>query len=304
MRVFWNSDYVGSKYAFDTTRKSEWVAKALAGDPNVTVSDPNEYDLGDISWWMKRVHDGDYIDALRTGLPKEQAESQGFDWDEGLWNAVYASTHGVLSATVEALTWGKSGSLSSGLHHAKYDHGSGFCSVNGLVVAAKFAKEVFDRDTVIVDFDAHCGGGTESLLVRHGLYDVQHLDLSVVPFDNYAAGRAQTDTVMMNRVTDEGYLSVAKWMMDSIDPSGEPLVIYNAGMDPHPYVSEAALYRREKMVTKAIEALGLPSLFVLAGGYTSSWKPEALAQAHAWTARCWAGLDVSPIPVPESSTAA
>lgn len=309
MRVFWNQDYVASKYAFDTTRKSEWVANvladvALAGDTNVTISDPSEYDLGDISWWMKRVHDGDYIDALRTGQPKEQAESQGFDWDEGLWKAIYASTHGVLSATVEALTVGASGSLSSGLHHAKYNHGSGFCSVNGLVVAAKFAKEVFDRDTVIIDFDAHCGGGTESLLVKHGLYDVQHLDLSVVPFDNYAAGRAQTDMVMLNRVTDERYLNAVEWMLDSIDTEGAPLVIYNAGMDPFPYVSQSALYKRERLVTETIQAFGLPSLFVLAGGYTSSWEPEALAEAHSYTARQWAELAVSPIPVSESSTAA
>jgi acetoin utilization deacetylase AcuC-like enzyme len=294
MKVFYDERYVGAKYAFDTTRKSAAVARILDGIRDVDVVSPNTCDLGDIQYWMEQVHDPAYIDALRTGTPKNLATSQGFDWDPGLWQAIYASTHGVLAATVEALTVGASGSLSSGLHHAKYDHGSGFCSVNGLVVAAEFVKQVFDRDTVIVDFDAHCGGGTESLLVRHGLYDVQHLDLSVVPFDNYVAGRAQTDSVMLNRVTDERYLNVAEWMLDSIDPTGEPLVIYNAGMDPHPYVTEATLRRRESMVVDTLKALGLPAMFVLAGGYTSSWDPKALAEAHAWTALRWADLEDLP----------
>ena len=66
------------------------------------------------------VHSEAYVHALKPGRPTELAESQGFGWDEGIWEMAANSTAGVLAATNEALAiGGPSGSLSSGLHHAR-----------------------------------------------------------------------------------------------------------------------------------------------------------------------------------------
>ena len=67
---------------------------------------------------------------------------------------------GVIAATEAAMRDGVGGSLSSGLHHAKPERGDGFCTVNELVVAASAHLERHcDHRIVIVDVDAHCGGG-------------------------------------------------------------------------------------------------------------------------------------------------
>ena len=70
------------------------------------------------------THAPAYVEALRTGEPYDLAGSQGFSWDEGIWDMAVNSTAGVLAAADEALaTGGSSGSLSSGLHHARHARG-------------------------------------------------------------------------------------------------------------------------------------------------------------------------------------
>jgi len=50
------------------------------------------------------------------------------------------------------------GSLSSGLHHARRTHGAGFCTFNGLALAALTALEVLTagaQRVLILNLDAH-----------------------------------------------------------------------------------------------------------------------------------------------------
>jgi hypothetical protein len=68
--------------------------------------------------------------------------TQGFPWDPALWEMVCTSNGGVIAAAIEALrTRRVSGSLSSGLHHARRARGAGFCTFNGLVLAARAALD-------------------------------------------------------------------------------------------------------------------------------------------------------------------
>src|SRR6185369_4139490 len=95
-----------------------------------------------------------------------RAESQGFSWDPGLWRMVLASNGGVVAAARAALQDGVAGSLSSGLHHARHERGAGFCTFNGLALAARAALDAGAGSVLILDLDAHCGGGTTSLIER------------------------------------------------------------------------------------------------------------------------------------------
>ena len=121
MKVFFNDGYVAPGHGADTTRKSGEIAAALATGrvPSVDLVDP--VDLVDmVEELVPTVHSAAYVNALKTGRPTELAESQGFSWDEGIWEMAANSTAGVLAAVNEALTiGGASGSLSSGLHHAR-----------------------------------------------------------------------------------------------------------------------------------------------------------------------------------------
>jgi acetoin utilization deacetylase AcuC-like enzyme len=135
--LYYSPVYVGSGYSFDTTRKAKWVADSLldAPIPGIELVEPSPLTERDVA----RVHRAHFVDAVRTGQSADLAESQGFEWDQNMWPMVLASNGGVVAAALSALSSGVAGSLSSGLHHARADRGAGFCTFNGLVIAARQA---------------------------------------------------------------------------------------------------------------------------------------------------------------------
>jgi acetoin utilization deacetylase AcuC-like enzyme len=161
MNLYYSADYVGSTYAFETTRKAKWVADSLARSPidGIELVRPQSLSFDQVA----QVHDPTYVHSVQTGEPLYLAESQGFTWDPGLWPMVLASNGGVVAAALDALQHGLAGSLSSGLHHARHGRGAGFCTFNGLAIAAHAAIAAGAGSVLIVDLDAHsadgCGGG-------------------------------------------------------------------------------------------------------------------------------------------------
>lgn len=282
LRVSYNADYVAAAYEFDTTRKAKWIHDRVAAEPipGLEFADPSPwYNLAVEG--ILAVHDPRYVEAVRTGEPLDLAESQGFDWDPGIYRGAVASTAGVLAAIDAAMSGQFGGSLSSGLHHARRDHGNGFCTFNGLAVGAWYLREhARVRNVTILDLDAHAGGGTVSLIDP----EVTHLDLTVSPFDTYEVGG--TRNIVMARPTDDGYLSEVEGLLGDIPP--ETFVLYNAGMDPAGLVSPEALAYREAMVALHMLRSGLRGAFVLAGGYTWAQSRAALVEAHMVTLRTFA----------------
>jgi acetoin utilization deacetylase AcuC-like enzyme len=68
------------------------------------------------------------------------------------------------------------------------------------------------------------------------------------------------------------------------------LVIYNAGMDPiNAGISRSTLAWREETVAEWREALDVPLVFALAGGYTwGSVSMDELVNLHRFTIRAFA----------------
>jgi acetoin utilization deacetylase AcuC-like enzyme len=63
-----------------------------------------------------------------------------------------------------ALTRGFCYYFSGGMHHAHADHGSGFCLINDIVIAARILQaETSARRVWIIDTDAHKGDGTAAI---------------------------------------------------------------------------------------------------------------------------------------------
>ncbi|WP_137725891.1 hypothetical protein [Prescottella subtropica] len=273
MKVFYSRDYVGSAHAFDTTRKAGWIAESLLTQPvpGVQLTRPRALTVEQIT----RVHDADYVDAVVTGACLDLAESQGFEWDPGLAPMVQASNGGAVEAALAALRDGVAGSLSSGLHHARYDSGAGFCTFNGLVLAACAAQDAGAANVLILDLDAHCGGGTASLIAgRDGIWQA---DVSVDCYDYYVAD----DRTDLAEVCDAGrYLGEVGQSLSRIERLAPrfDLVIYNAGMDPYQGcavggldgVTADTLARREQLVFRWCRDRRIPVAFVLAGGYVGT----------------------------------
>ena len=285
LTVFYSDDYVLSGHAFDTTRKARWVADSLRQRPieGIALEAPEPLSEED----LLAVHDPAYIEAVRTGEPRHLAESNGFPWDEGLWAMVRASNGGAVAAAMRALAGESAGSLSSGLHHAKRGRGDGFCTFNGLALAARRVLDAGARGVLVVDLDAHCGGGTAELL--SGDPRVAQVDIAVNPFDLYVdAGRITLDTIL--KVAD--YLPTLRRRLDALDTTRFDLVLYNAGMDPFERsavggrrgMTKALLAEREETVLEWCSDRGLPVAFVLAGGYTNAGFTEAeLVDLHRLT---------------------
>lgn len=289
MNVFYSADYVRAGYAFDTTRKAAWIAESLSTRPLATVDvlrpEPvTAAQLGD-------VHQPTYVESIRTGEPRDLAESQGFTWDLQLWPSVCASTGGVLAAARTALDEGVAGSFSSGLHHAKFARGAGFCTFNGLALAAHDALGRGARAVLILDLDAHCGGGTHALVQKEPR--VWQADVAVALFDQYTpAGHHRL------RVVAEAadYLPTIRTVLAEVAQAwawGEADVcLYNAGMDPHedcavgglPGITSAVLAEREQLVFEWCRAHRLPVAFVMAGGYVSDQlSQDELVALHRLT---------------------
>jgi acetoin utilization deacetylase AcuC-like enzyme len=284
--VFYSATYTLAGYAFDTTRKARWVADSLAARPipGIVLEAPAPITADALA----AVHDSAYVDAVRTGEPADLAESNGFSWDPGLYPMACASTGGAVAAALRALGTGENaGSLSSGLHHAKRSRGGGFCTFNGLALAARAALDAGARGILVIDLDAHCGGGTAELLADDPR--IAQVDLAVDAFDLYAErGRFTLDTVG----DASAYLPTLRRRLEALDPAGFDLVLYNAGMDPFEGchiggrrgMTRELLAEREDTVFAWCRASGLPVAFVLAGGYTNSGFPQdELVDLHRLT---------------------
>jgi acetoin utilization deacetylase AcuC-like enzyme len=270
VNVSYSPEYVRAAHVFETTRKAKWVADSLGRRPIQGIELVSPLSLS--SEQLVQVHDPAYVRAVETGAPRSLAESQGFCWDAGLWPMVRASNGGAVVAGLTALQSGVAGSLSSGLHHARRAHGAGFCTFNGLAIAAREALAAGAGSVLILDLDAHCGGGTASLIAEEPR--IWQVDVSVCDFDRYPSGeRARLRIV---RGSDE-YLGAVERALEDVRRVGPRfgLCLYNAGMDPFEGcdigglagITSRILAARERLVFDWCREQALPIAFVLAGGY-------------------------------------
>jgi len=284
VKVFHNQDGNDTGETFDTLSKADriavWLLENLPVNVELVVGGPvSRTELAE-------THSEEYLDALETGDPEELATSSGMSWDERIWTAVIASTGSIRAAALAA--WAGStitGATSSGLHHARYDRGAGWCTLNGLVVAARAVLAAGALRVLVVDFDAHCGGGTASLI--EGVDGIEQVDVAVFRFDSYES----RPDAQLEVVGADDYLDAIRRALEAaVDPTSVDLVIYNAGMDPHEWaggvagITTSVLRRRDRMVMEWAEAYDLPVAFVMAGGYQSgTWDLDDVAALHGVT---------------------
>lgn len=286
--VFYSPAYTLAGHAFDTTRKAAWVADSLRDRPipGVHLEEPEPLTGEQVA----QVHDAEYVEAVRTGVPRHLAESQSFGWDPGVWKMVLASNGGAVAAARAAMESRRAaGSLSSGLHHARRTRGAGYCTFNGLALATRAAQSAGAKRILIIDLDAHCGGGTHELLGADR--GVSQLDVAVSAVDFYSpTGDWTLD--LIDQPAD--YLPTIRRRLAEREAgrSELDLVLYNAGMDPYQGcaigglggISADILVRRERLVVDWCRAESVPVAFVLAGGYAPDEAGRAqLVELHRAT---------------------
>ena len=146
----------------------------------------------------------------------------------------------------------------SGFHHATYRDANGFCTFNGLMVAAcALLREDGATRVGILDYDMHYGDGTEDILDELDLHDrVAHV----------TAGALYNCRRDAERLLDE--LPERVHAMRGCD-----VVLYQAGADQHVddpcggVLTTEELRARDEIVFRELSALGIPLAWNLAGGY-------------------------------------
>lgn len=283
-------------------RKFAMVADEVrAGFPGIRVASPQPLTVAD----LERVHTTDYIEAVRTGEPRELAESQKFPWSPLLFPSVLLTGGGVLAAADEALRGGTSGALASGFHHARAACGEGFCTFNGLVVALEALRAAGRiRTAAVLDMDLHYGNGTAELAG-----DRPWLRALSIYGNDYAGNVAYRDVTIRRHTDGPNHHSVAlvptggddremlfetmagalPWLVAGGRPD---ILLYQAGADPlrdDPYsplnLDHEALFERDLRVFRFASEHGIPVAWVLAGGYTKD--VSQVVAVHVNTVRAW-----------------
>ena len=287
LSVFYSPRYVGTGYEFDTTRKAKWVADSLIESPipGVVLTEPTPVSHAELAL----VHDADYIRAVQAGEPRKLAESQGFTWDPEVWQMGLETNGGVVAAAAAALEHGVAGSLSSGLHHARRGVGEGFCTFNGLAITARVALAAGARAVLILDLDAHFGGGTQSLIADDPR--IWQVDVSTSDFDQYPPSERAWSCLVR---APSDYLPTIERRLKELEQYAPrfDLCLYNAGMDPYEHcsmgglsgITREILEKREQLVFDWCANRGLPVAFVIAGGYIGRRLDErGLTDLHRLT---------------------
>ena len=267
--LYYSKDFVLSKDNFDTTRKAGWVAENLINNPlpGVLLEEPSQASMKVVS----QVHSEDYLAALKMGFPADLANSANIAWDKQTFSRALSTCGGMLAAGRSALKSGVSGCLASGFHHARRDRGGGYCTLNGLAVSAHTLIESC-KHILIIDLDAHCGGGTHSLIMNHP--QLWQIDVSVNDYDRYTPGLRCQFCI----VTNAGRYLQTIWECLKQAEEEWPhfdLCFYNAGMDMHEDCTNGGLNGfdefiialREEMVFQWCAERRLPVAYCLAGGY-------------------------------------
>jgi acetoin utilization deacetylase AcuC-like enzyme len=262
-------------------RKFRLVADALRDDPRMEIRPPAAITDAD----LLRVHTAEYVRAVHTGEPRALAESQKFPWSPALFPSVCLTNGGVLAAAETALERGVSAALASGFHHSCADHGEGFCTFNGLVVAAeKLRAEGRVRRVAVLDMDLHYGNGTASLVESRdwmfalSIYgndywrNVPYRDVDTI---RHPAGPNHASSILPNGCRGDEMLAILERNLPALRESRPDLLLYQAGADPlrdDPYspldLGPADLRARDRRVFEFARAEGIPVAWVLAGGYT------------------------------------
>ena len=203
---------------------------------------------------FKRVHKSKFIDGVldlrrSNGFSNKLPEvAASLPWTAGSIRAaaLYALQTGLPAA-----------SPTSGFHHSGWKHGGGFCTFNGLMVAAMACKDAGAQRVGILDLDEHYGDGTADI--------IRKLDAKWIHHYTYGEHHVRPE------VAEAWLADLEQTVRDMFD--GCDVVIFQAGADPHindPLggdLTTEQMARRDRIVFETLNDMGIPVAWNLAGGY-------------------------------------
>jgi acetoin utilization deacetylase AcuC-like enzyme len=235
---------------------------------------------------LARVHSSRHLELLRS-IDRPVLLEPNTVASETSWDAVRLA----VGITLEAVDRGGFALVRPPGHHALVDEAYGFCLVNNIAVAARYAQAELGLGRIaIVDFDVHHGNGTDAIFRGDDtvLFASIHQYGMVFPG---TGGPGTSDETTVNVPLPAG-CGDAEWLgafAEIVEPAvrafDPELLLVSAGFDAH---EEEDIYLVDMRVTdegfgelaRRCAALAPRLAAVLEGGYNLATLPRLVAVAQ------------------------
>lgn len=233
-----------------------------------------------------QAHDPAYVArALTESLTHEEIKRIGLPQTEQIIRRARFAAAGTLLAADQALEGGIACNAAGGSHHARFEHGAGYCVFNDVAVAVRALQaEGTAHRILIIDCDVHQGDGTAAIFARErnvltiSLHAEKNFPFRKVPSD--------LDVPLADGTGNESYLAALNRALSQANLAGPfDLIFYNAGVDVHESdrlgrlsLTDDGIRTRDATVLDWAKAGNEPIACVLGGGYGND--PRIIARRH------------------------
>jgi acetoin utilization deacetylase AcuC-like enzyme len=171
-------------------------------------------------------------------------------------------------------------------HHALPERAMGFCLVDNVAVAARYAQTELGRERVaIVDWDVHHGNGTQDIFWEDE--SVFFASLHQWPFYPGSGGPGEQHETLLNvplpaGTSDRAYLDAFAQVEDAVSRFEPELLLVSAGFDAHaddPLAELELSARCFRELAARTRQLAPRVAAVLEGGYNLETLPDLVEAA-------------------------
>ncbi len=210
---------------------------------------------------------------------------------EEMFQSFLLKTKGTMATVQEALNSGEAFFLGGGYHHAMSFGGRGFCLINDIVIAARWAQKNLNTKLVwVIDVDAHKGDGTAEL--THNDPTIKTLSIHMKdgwPLDSEKLDKEgklnpwfiESDVEIGIPQGEEGEylkkLGEGLSKLSSLSQEKPDLAIIVQGSDPYEKdqlpsssllkLTKEEMLERDMLVYNFLKERDIPQAYVISGGY-------------------------------------